>query len=94
MQDTFVDAFKNPSKFQNRSIFKTWIIRIMLNNCYWKKEKAAYKNEVATDVNEKATPLFTRPNNDTIQKVHSHELKRIFNISCRGILHITMAAKT
>lgn len=34
MQDTFIDAFTGLSKFENRSSFKTWIIKIMLNNCY------------------------------------------------------------
>ena len=45
MQDTFIDAFHNLSKFENRSTFKTWLIKIMLNNCYKKKEKFSFKNE-------------------------------------------------
>ncbi len=38
MQDTFVDAYKNLQNFEGRSNFKTWIVRIMLNNCYRKRE--------------------------------------------------------
>ena len=30
MQDTYIDAFTSLSKFENRSTFKTWIIKIML----------------------------------------------------------------
>jgi RNA polymerase sigma-70 factor (ECF subfamily) len=33
MQETFIDAFKNLKQFEGRANFKTWIIRIMMNNC-------------------------------------------------------------
>ncbi|RVT75314.1 sigma-70 family RNA polymerase sigma factor [Flavobacterium sufflavum] len=59
MQDTFIDAYLNLSKFENRSSFKTWIIRIMINNCYKKLQKFSYKNEVSTEINEKAIPMFS-----------------------------------
>src|ERR1051325_7407156 len=47
MQDTYIDAFRNLPQFEKRSNFKTWLIRIMLNNCYHKKEKFSFKNEYA-----------------------------------------------
>lgn len=34
MQETYIDAFTNLSRFENRAAFKTWIIKIMLNNCF------------------------------------------------------------
>lgn len=40
MQETFINAYNNLSKFEQRSSFRTWLIRIMLNNCYHKKMKA------------------------------------------------------
>ena len=39
MQDTFIDVYLNLSKFENRSSFKTWVIRIMLNNCFRKQTR-------------------------------------------------------
>ena len=39
MQDTFINAYVNLSKFENRSSFKTWIIKIMLHNCFQKQQK-------------------------------------------------------
>src|SRR5680860_1619350 len=45
MQETYVNAYMNLGKFENRSSFKTWIVRIMLNECYRKKHKARFKNE-------------------------------------------------
>ena len=39
MQETFINAYTNLKKFENRSSFKTWVTRIMLNNCFQKKEE-------------------------------------------------------
>ena len=77
MQETFIDAYKNLSAFEGRSGFGTWIIRIMLNNCYRKKEKAGFKNEIMQDVSENSKPMFTRPDNDTDKIVQSRELGHI-----------------
>lgn len=78
MQDTYVDAFRNLGKFEGRSSFKTWLVRIMLNNCYRKKEKLSFKNEYATaEPNENITPMFNNSNNDINREIYSHELGRI-----------------
>ncbi|HTA26968.1 MAG TPA: sigma-70 family RNA polymerase sigma factor [Bacteroidia bacterium] len=71
MQDTFINAFTNLSQFQNRASFKTWIIQIMLNNCYRKKQKSSTKNEIASEkgITEKSTPMFTNKNNGNTEKV-------------------------
>jgi len=36
MQDTFINAYTGLAGFQNAASFKTWIIKIMLNNCFKK----------------------------------------------------------
>lgn len=77
MQETFIDAYKNLSKFTGRSSFKTWIIRIMLNNCFRKKEKYSFKNERTQDIHDDSKPMFPRANNDTSEIVHNHELRHI-----------------
>lgn len=46
MQDTYIDAYKNLSKYEGRADFKTWIIRIMLNNCYRKKKNQVLKTKL------------------------------------------------
>src|SRR5829696_1433644 len=57
MQETFIAAYLNLEKFESRSTFKTWITRIMLNQCYQKAQKLSYKNEKANAIiNEKTTP--------------------------------------
>ncbi len=75
MQDTFVDAYKSLSNFEGRSSFKTWIVRIMLNNCYRKKEKLSFKNEIMKeDINEYASPMFSASGHRTDYIVQNKEL--------------------
>lgn len=47
MQETYIDVYRNLSKFENRSSFKTWITRIMLNQCYHKRQSVNTKREVS-----------------------------------------------
>lgn len=77
MQETFVDAFKNLQKFEGRASFKTWLVRIMLNNCYRKQQKSSFKNEVSNEIHENSQPMFTKPNNSTEKVVQNNELKNV-----------------
>lgn len=77
MQDTFIDAYKNLLQFEGRADFKTWIIRIMMNNCFRKRGKSSFKNEIMQDVNEHATPMFTNRSNDTDKIIQNRELGHI-----------------
>ncbi|MGC4235048.1 MAG: sigma-70 family RNA polymerase sigma factor [Niabella sp.] len=77
MQETFIDAYKNLLQFEGRADFKTWIIRIMMNNCYRKRKKSGFKNEMMQDVNDYSAPMFAHTNNDTDKVVQNHELGHI-----------------
>jgi len=73
MQETYINAYSNLSKFENRSSFKTWIIKIMLNQCHHKAKKFSFKNEKPKEIsqNENITPMFssiTDPNNVVANK--------------------------
>jgi RNA polymerase sigma factor (sigma-70 family) len=85
MQDTFIDAYTNLSKFEGRSSFKTWIIRIMLNNCFRKKEKFSFKNEIPDDINEKSVPMFSNQHNDSNKTVSNRELNSVIENSLKEI---------
>ncbi len=85
MQETFIDAYKNLTQFEGRSDFKTWIIRIMMNNCYRKKEKSSFKNEIAKEVNDNSTPMFTNSNNDTEKMIQNRELGHIIEATLSEI---------
>lgn len=77
MQDSLIDAYMNLSKFEKRSSFRTWILRIMLNNCYKRKQKRLFKNEVPKEINEYAKPMFTSTNSDTQHMILTNELNDI-----------------
>jgi RNA polymerase sigma factor (sigma-70 family) len=75
MQDSFIDAYTNLSKFEHRSSFKTWILKIMLNNCFKKQQRSAFKNEVAGVINDNATTMFpASANADTNKTIMNREL--------------------
>jgi RNA polymerase sigma-70 factor (ECF subfamily) len=69
MQDTYIDAFINLSGFESRSSFKTWIIKIMLNNCFRKQQKWSFKNVVASEINDKSLPLFSNQHHTDANKM-------------------------
>ena len=78
MQDTFIDAYTHLSKFENRSLFKTWIIKIMLNNCFRKQNKFSFKNEVVNEISDKSTPMFSsQQHTDTNKAVLNKELSSV-----------------
>lgn len=77
MQDSFVDAYKNLAKYEGRSSFKTWLVRIMMNNCFRKKEKSSFKYEINREILENSTPAFNNSNNDTMKTIHNKELGNV-----------------
>ena len=85
MQETFIDAYKNLRQFEGRANFKTWIIRIMINNCYRKRGKASFKNEVMQDASEYSAPMFADRNNDTGKMIQNRELGHIIENALRKI---------
>ena len=88
MQETFINAYINLKKLKNKAHFKTWLIRIMLNECYRKKHKLISKNEIATDTSlyEKNRPMFTdNSNSDTGKRVRNRELNNVIENAIKKI---------
>ena len=78
MQDSFLDAFSHLSKFENRSTLKTWLIKIMLNNCYRKKHKMSFIKEIPGPISENSKPVYSGSRNtDTSQAVLNRELRHV-----------------
>ena len=78
IQDTFIDAYTHLTKFENRASFKTWIIKIMMNNCFRKQQKFSFKNEVADEITDKSLPMFSnQPYTDINKTVANRELNLI-----------------
>ena len=78
MQETFVNSYINLKQFAARSSFKTWIIRIMLNQCYHKANKYSYKKEIVTDLlPDNSSYMFSNnDHNDNSRAVVNRELNR------------------
>jgi RNA polymerase sigma factor (sigma-70 family) len=88
MQETFIHAYENLQKLNNKEYFKTWLIRIMLNECYRKKHKANSQREIITDtfLFEKSTPMFSPGHNDdTERKVSNRELNSVIETAIQHI---------
>lgn len=84
MQETYINAFYSLSKFENKSSFKTWITRIMLNNCYHKKQKFNFRNEHPTEdiQTERNNPMFHNHINtekNVLNKELGHVLENALN---------------
>lgn len=69
MQETFIDAYANLAKFENRSSLKTWIAKIMLNNCFRKKQRFSFKNEITMEINDSSIPMFSNSQNAGTDKM-------------------------
>lgn len=78
MQDTYLNAYMYLAKFEYRSSFKTWIIKLMLNNCYKRQQKWSFKNVIPTEINEQSEPVFSNNyNTDTNNAVMNKELNYV-----------------
>ena len=77
MQDSFVDAYRSLSQFEGRSNMKTWLVRIMLNYCYHRKNKSSYMNELHHEIHDDAVPMFADSKKDTANVIHNIELGKI-----------------
>lgn len=86
MQETYINAYVHLGKFENRSSFKTWIVKIMLNQCYHKKHKPAFQKEATMqhDAAEKPMPMFTHPYS-TDKAVLNRELSHILESALQHI---------
>jgi RNA polymerase sigma-70 factor (ECF subfamily) len=77
MQDTFVDAYSNLAKFEGRSAFKTWILKIMLNNCFRRQQKFSFKNEIASEMDDRSISGFSNQKTDAYKTILNRELNVI-----------------
>ncbi|MCK9450483.1 MAG: sigma-70 family RNA polymerase sigma factor [Bacteroidales bacterium] len=86
MQDTYIDAFNGLKAFEYRSSFKTWLIKIMLHNCYRKRQKWNYQHIISAEINEGSKSVFIADERlDTNKTVMTKELNTIME---DAILHI------
>ena len=86
MQETYVSAYTNLAKFEGKSMFKTWLIRIMINHCNKKLQKASYKYETTheTQIKEDKIPIYSN-NRNTEAMLLSKELGGVMEAAIEKI---------
>ena len=86
MQETNVSAYFNLAKFENRSSYKTWLTKIMLNHCYQKRRKFSFKNEIPVEEYEinNSNPLFQHEDNNEKNLINK-ELKHVIENALQNI---------
>jgi len=75
MQESYTSAYLNLEKFKQESSFKTWVVKIMLNQCFHKKQRLGFIKEKTMDTNnEKFVPMFEIEQLDGYKKIIHREL--------------------
>jgi RNA polymerase sigma factor (sigma-70 family) len=79
MQETFINSYMNLRQFAERSSFKTWLITIMLHQCYRKSHKFNYLKEQTADLLPDNSSFMFLPKNhsNTDDAVLSKELNKV-----------------
>ncbi|MCS3802259.1 sigma-70 family RNA polymerase sigma factor [Niastella sp. OAS944] len=78
MQEAFINSYVNLKQFAERSSFKTWLIRIMLNQCYRKAHKFSYQKEQTTDILPDNSSFMLLPNHsNTNDAMISKEFNKV-----------------
>ena len=87
MQETYLNAYISINKFENRASFKTWLVKIMLNHCYQKKQRFSFKKETTSEnlTKENASPMFTHDHSDTGKTVINRELSHVLENALKQI---------
>ena len=83
MQDSYIQAYTHLSQFENRSSLKTWLSKIMANQCYKKTQKWASKNIESLEKNIQISDLLGTT--ETSNNVMNTELSSVIE---KALLHI------
>ena len=83
MQESYIQAYSHLGQFENRSSLKTWLSKIMVNQCYKKTQKWSTKNIESLENN---TQIFNKlSSTETSNKVMNTELSSVIE---KALLHI------
>jgi RNA polymerase sigma factor (sigma-70 family) len=87
MQEAFINSYINLKQFAERSSFKTWIIKIMLNQCYHKAQKHSYQKEHVSEISPDISSfMFSSSNHsDNGKSVINRELNNIIETCLRRL---------
>lgn len=87
VQDTVIKAYLNLSKLKHNKNFKTWIIRILINECnkFYRNRKRRDELTLKYSVDSNATALMEdKVDFDTMKKVLNEKEKKIIELYADG----------
>lgn len=91
MQETFVNCYLHLQQFRQQASFKTWLLRIMLNQCWHKMQKHSYTKEQPANVLPHNSSFMFSANNTIDKTVTGRELKNVIEAS---LLKIPLSYRT
>lgn len=77
MQDTYVKAYQNLKKFENRSQFGTWLIRILINECLQRIKKTAKQSTIENHEKNNTLMNTITDHQNPETSIINRELKRL-----------------
>jgi len=86
LQETHIAAYQGLEKFEGRSSYKTWIVKIMVNKCLYKLSYGSSKYERPNSIpDENSEPMFSSKQQNTETQVLNKELSLILEKSLEKI---------
>ncbi len=88
MQEAYVNAYQHLRGLESGAAFKTWLVKIMLHQCYHKVRKRSYRQERETEMMiNNNTDLMDLPNsdNDTPKALLKKELNQVIESSIQRL---------
>ncbi len=79
MQETYVKAYVHLKDFERRSSLKTWLVKIMLHQCYHKRRKGSFLKEkpASEDIEKDNGVLYEQKITNGVKTVQNLELKKV-----------------
>lgn len=75
MQDSFVKAYLHLQDFHHQAAFKTWLVQIMLHECFHKKQRAEKQLEIYTPEQPETTLNTIASKQRSVEEIiNNHEL--------------------
>ena len=86
IQDAHLTAYKQLRKLDNPDSYKTWISKILINNCIYKLAHGYFKYELPKTINEKDSPVHQKGKRDNTEDIiANHELSMIIENCLQAI---------
>jgi len=88
MQEAHIAAYLNLKNFEQRSSYKTWLCRIMVNKCIYRSSYGYFKNEIPNSEIVNTEPMKSSNYNATERSIGNRELAKVLEQSVQQLPEI------